>query len=215
MSGALVHIVGAPRTVSHGPRAGRPWLQDGIVGSPLCRSTSVVVRRGVDAGEATAEEARDRVGDSVTFGGARWFPDASLGPMHYRVTQWFDMIGDAPSEAAVDHLLAQLVTAAPDAGALVALALGRGQMEVTMAFEADSAAGAVALAETATAAAVADGAAARALAETAAAALVDDGAAALALVESGAVAVLGDAPVSVLVERLAGPLTAAIGGSSS
>ena len=135
--------------------------------------------------------------------------------MHYRVTQWFNMIGDTPSEAAVDHLLAQLVTAAPDASAVVALALGRAQMEVTMAFEADSAAGAAALAETAAAAVVADGAAARALAETAAAAMVADGAAALALVESGAVAVLGDAPVSVLVERLAGQLTTAIIGSPS
>jgi hypothetical protein len=138
----------------------------------------------------------------MTFDGACWFPVGSLGPMHYRVTQWFNMIGDAPSEAAVDHLLAQLVTSAPDASAVVALALGRAQMEVTMAFEADSAAGAAALAETAAAAVVADGAAARALAETAAAAMVADGAAALALVESGAVAVLGDAPVSVLVERL-------------
>jgi hypothetical protein len=133
--------------------------------------------------------------------------------MHYRVTQRFNVIGDPPSEVAVDHLLAQLVTAAPDARAVVALALGRGQMEVTMAFEADTASGAVSLAETAAAAAVADSAAARALAETAAAAVVDDGAAALAVVESGAAAVLGDAPVSVLVERLAGQPTTTISGS--
>jgi hypothetical protein len=60
------------------------------------------------------------------------------------------------------------------------------------------------LAETVVAGVVYDGAAALALAETGAAAVVADGAAALALVESGAVAVLGGAPVSVLVERLAG-----------
>ena len=135
--------------------------------------------------------------------------------MHYRVTQWFNVIGDAPSEAAVDHLLAQIVSAAPDASAVVALAVGRGQMEVTMAFEAHSASGAVSLAESAAAAAVAHDAAARALAETAAAAVVDDGAAALALAKSGAVAVLGNAPVSVLVERLAGPHTTAIIGPPS
>jgi hypothetical protein len=124
--------------------------------------------------------------------------------MHYRVTQSFSMIGNAPSEAAVEHLLAQLIAAAPDADAVVALALGPAQMQVTMAFEAESATGAVALAETAAAAVVRDGAAALASPETAAAAVVDDGAAALALAESGAVAVLGNAPVSVLVERLAG-----------
>ena len=106
--------------------------------------------------------------------------------MDYRVTQSFKMIGDVPCEAAVDHLLEQLIAAAPDAGALVAIALARGEMEVTMAFEAESAAGAVALAETAVAA------------------VVGDGPAALASVDSGAVAVLGGAPVSVLVERLAG-----------
>src|SRR3954451_9903866 len=103
--------------------------------------------------------------------------------MHYRVTQSFTVIGDAPSVAAVDHLLEQLIAAAPEAGAVVALALGRGGLEVTMAFEAESAAGAVALAETAAAAVISDGAAALALAETAAAAVVDDGAAALAVVE--------------------------------
>ena len=124
--------------------------------------------------------------------------------MHYRVTQSFHMIGDTPSETAVAHLLEQLIAAAPNAGAVVALALGRGRMEVTTAFEAQSAAGAVELAETAVAAVVYDGATALALAETAAAAVVADGAAALALAESGAVAVLGDAPMSVLVERLAG-----------
>ena len=126
------------------------------------------------------------------------------GRMHYRVKQSFKMIGDVPSEAAVDHLLEQLIAAAPDAGAVVALALGRGEMEVTMAFEAESAAGAVALAETAVAAVVGDGPAALALVESDAVAVVEDAAAALALVESGAVAVLGGAPVSVLVERLAG-----------
>jgi hypothetical protein len=126
--------------------------------------------------------------------------------MHYRVTQSFNMMGDAPSEAAVEHLLEQLVAAAPEAGAVVALALGRGRMEVTMVFEADSAAGAVALAETAVAAVVCDGAAALGLGETGAAAVVDDAAAAVALVDSGAVAVLGDAAVSVLVERLPGRL---------
>jgi hypothetical protein len=131
------------------------------------------------------------------------------------VTQSFNMIGDAPSEVAVDHLLEQLIGAAPNAGAVVALALGRGQMEVTMAFEAESAAGAVALAETAVAAVVNDGAAALGLAETAAVAVVDDGAAALAVVESGAVAVLGHAPVSVLVERLADHLTTPITNSPS
>src|SRR3954463_9653096 len=114
--------------------------------------------------------------------------------MHYRVTQSFNMIGDAPSAAAVHHLLEQLIAAAPNAGAVVALALGRGQMEVTMAFEAESAAGGggeaggaagpVAWAETAVAAVIYDGAAALELAETAAVAVVDDGAAALALVES-------------------------------
>jgi hypothetical protein len=88
--------------------------------------------------------------------------------------------------------------------------LGRAEMEVTMAFEADSVAGAVTLAETAVAAVVVDRASALALAGTAAAAVVDDGAAALALVESGAVAVLGEAAVSVLVERLAGRLTTSI-----
>jgi hypothetical protein len=124
--------------------------------------------------------------------------------MHYRVTQSFNIIGDAPSEVAVEHLLEQLIAAAPDANAVVALALGRGQMQVTMAFDAESAAGAVASAETTAAAVVQDGASALALAETAAAAVVDDRAAALALAESGAIAVLGDAPVSVLVERLAG-----------
>ena len=124
--------------------------------------------------------------------------DGSLGPhMEYRVTQSFTMIGDVPSQAAVDHLLEQLIIAAPDAGAVVALALGRGQMEVTMAFEAESAAGAVALAE------------------TAAASVVDDAAAAAALVESGAVAVLGGAPVCVLVERLAEQLTTSITKSPS
>jgi hypothetical protein len=135
--------------------------------------------------------------------------------MHYRLTQSFNMIGDAPSEAALDHLLEQLIAAAPDAGVVVALALGRGRMEVTMAFQAESVAGAVALAETAVAAVVEDAASALALAETAAAAVVNDGAAALALVESGAVAVLGDAPVSVLVERLAGDLTTSITSSPS
>src|SRR3954452_25306965 len=119
--------------------------------------------------------------------------------MHYRVTQSFNMIGDAPSAAAVDYLLEQLIAVAPEAGAVVALALRRGQMEVTMAFEAESAAGAVALAETAAAAVMRDGAAALASAGTAAAAVVADGAAALALAEWGAVAVLGGAPVSVLV----------------
>src|SRR3954451_10781951 len=114
--------------------------------------------------------------------------------MHYRVTQRFNVIGDPPSEAAVDHLLAQLVTAAPDASAVVALALGRGQMGVTMAFEADTASGAVSLAETAAAAAVADGAAARALAETAAAGVVVRGAAALGVAGSGAVAGRGNPP---------------------
>src|SRR4051794_101569 len=108
--------------------------------------------------------------------------------MHYRVTQSFNLIGDAPSEAAVDHLLEQLIAAAPRADAVVALALGRGRMDVTMAFEAASAARAVALAE------------------AAGASVVDDAAAATALVESGAVAVLGGAPVSVLVERLVEPL---------
>jgi hypothetical protein len=160
-------------------------------------------------------EDHNRVGRSLTLGSACWFADASLAGMHYRVTQSFNVIGDAPSEAAVDHLLEQLIAAAPDADAVVALALGRGQMKVTMAFEAESAAGAVALAETAAAAVVRDGAAALALAETAAAAVVDDGAAALALAESGAVAVLGDAPVSVLVERLAGRLTTFITSSPS
>jgi hypothetical protein len=126
--------------------------------------------------------------------------------MHYRVTQSFNMIGDAPSEAAVDHLLEQLMAAAPNADAVVAVALGRGQMEVTMACDGASAADAVAFAETAVAAVVRDGASALALAETAAAAVVSDGAAALALLELGAVAVLGDAPVSVLVERLTGQL---------
>jgi hypothetical protein len=67
--------------------------------------------------------------------------------MHYRVTQSFNMIGDAPTEAAVDHLLEQLLAAAPEADAVVALALGRGRMEVTIAFAAESAAAAVALAE--------------------------------------------------------------------
>jgi hypothetical protein len=135
--------------------------------------------------------------------------------MHYRVTQAFNMIGDAPSEAAVDHLLEQLIAAAPDAGAVVALALGRGELNVTMAFEADSAAGAVALAERAVTTVVLDGASALAVAETAAAVVVDDGAAALALAESGAVAVLGDAAVSVLVERLAGQRTTTSSNSSS
>src|SRR3954452_18653821 len=107
--------------------------------------------------------------------------------MHYRVTQSLNMIGDAPSAAAVDHLLEQLIAAAPEAGAVVALALGRGQMQVTMGFQAESAAGAVALAESAVAAVVGDGAAALALAETGAVAVVDDGAAAPGLVESGAV----------------------------
>jgi hypothetical protein len=119
--------------------------------------------------------------------------------MHLRVTQTFNVIGDAPSEAAVDHLLTQLTAAAPDAGTVVALALGRGQMEVTMVFDAESAAGALALAETAVAAVVLDGESV----DTAPVAVVDDATAALALVESGAVAVLGDAPVSVLVEFLA------------
>src|SRR3954453_15181981 len=135
--------------------------------------------------------------------------------MHYRVTQSFNMIGDAPTEAAVDHLLAQLIVAAPDADAVVALALGGGQMQVTTVFEAPSAAAAVALAETAVAAVVYHGAAALALAETAAAAVVGGRGAALALAESGAVAVLGDAPVSVLVERLAGQLTSSATSSSS
>ena len=123
--------------------------------------------------------------------------------MHLRVTQTFNVIGDAPSEAAVDYLLTQLIAAAPDAGAVVALALGRGQMAVTMVFDAESAAGALALAETAVAAVVLDGESAVASVETAPVAVVDDATAALALAESGAVAVLGDAPVSVLVEFLA------------
>src|SRR3954466_15755055 len=142
--------------------------------------------------------------------------------MHYRVTQSFNMVGDAPSEAAVDHLLEQLIAAAPDAGAVVALALGRAEMEVTMAFEADSVAGAVTLAETAVAAVVVDRASALALAGKGAAAGGDAGggappvgAAALALVESGAVAVLGEAAVSVLVERLAGRLTTSITNAPS
>ena len=87
--------------------------------------------------------------------------------MHSRVTQTFNVIGEAPSEAAVDYLLTQLIAAAPDAGAVVALALGHEQMEVTMVFEAESAAGAVALAETAVAAVVLDGEAARSSAGTA------------------------------------------------
>jgi hypothetical protein len=135
--------------------------------------------------------------------------------MHYRVTQAFTVIGDAPSEAAVEHLLEQLTARAPDAGAVVALAVAPATMEVTMAFEAGSAAGAVALAETAAAAVVRDAAAARALAETAAVAVVDDGEAALALVESGAVAVLGGAPVSVFVERFTKPLTTPVTSSPS
>ena len=135
--------------------------------------------------------------------------------MHYRVTQSFKIIGDVPREAAVDRLLEQLIAAAPDAGAVVALAFGRGEMEVTMAFEAESAAGAVALAETAVAAVVGDGPSALALVESGAVAVVEDAAAALALVESGAVAVLGGAPVSVLVERLAGQLTTSVPSSPS
>jgi hypothetical protein len=130
--------------------------------------------------------------------------------MHYRVTQSFSVIGDAPSEAAVDDLLERLIAAAPDADAVVALALGRGLMQVTLAFEAESAAGAVALAESTAASVLDDAAAAITLAESAAASVVDDAAAAIALVESGAVAVLGGAPVSVLVERLVGqPTTSA------
>src|SRR3954454_21268052 len=105
--------------------------------------------------------------------------------MRYRVTQSFNLIGDAPSEAAVEHLLEQLIAAAPHADAVVALALGRGLMEVTMAFEAASAARAVGLAETAAASVVDDAAAAIAMAETVAASVVDDAAAAIALVESG------------------------------
>ena len=123
--------------------------------------------------------------------------------MDYRVTQTFNVIGDAPSEGAVEHLLVQLIAVAPEAGAVVALALGGGQMQVTMAFKAESAGGAVALAEAAVTAVVLDGASSVDLAAPPTAAIVDDAAAALALLESGAVAVLGDAPVSVLAERLA------------
>ena len=123
--------------------------------------------------------------------------------MDYRVTQTFNVIGDAPSEGAVEHLLAQLIAVAPEAGAVVALALGGGQMEVTMAFKAESASGAVALAEAAVTAVVLDGASSMDPAAPPTAAIVDDASAALALLESGAVAVLGDAPVSVLAERLA------------
>ena len=127
--------------------------------------------------------------------------------MHFRVTQSFNFIGDAPNEAAVEHLLMQLSAAAPDSGAVVALALMRGQMEVTTVFEAENASGAVGLAETAVAAVVV-GESDLASTETAAVALIDDAAAALALVESGAVAVIADAPATVLVERLARQRTA-------
>jgi hypothetical protein len=123
--------------------------------------------------------------------------------MDYRVTQSFNVIGDAPSEGAVEHLLVQLAAVAPEAGAVVALALGGGQMEVTMAFKAESAGGAVGLAETAVSAVVLDRASALDSATPPTVAIVDDAAAALALLEAGAVAVLGDAPVSVLAERLA------------
>ena len=64
---------------------------------------------------------------------------------------------------------------------MVALALGGGQMEVTMAFEAESAGGAVALAEAAVTAVVLDGASAVDPAAPPTAAIVDDATAALAL----------------------------------
>jgi hypothetical protein len=66
--------------------------------------------------------------------------------MKYRVTQEFTITGDPPSKAATDQLVEQFRATAPDAGAVVAIGLGR--MQVAMTFQARDPAGAVDVAKT-------------------------------------------------------------------